>query len=148
MAQEEVDAVLDTNVLLSGLLFASSMGREILQLAERRRFSLILPEVVCREVEAVVARDFPSHLLLVARWLSGAGLRTPLPSARQVHRALQYVTDPKDAPLLASVLLVQPDYFVTNDIAHFHTDKIKRLLAGRGIQVRTPYGFLRDLGYR
>ncbi len=58
------------------------------------------------------------------------------------------MTDPKDAPLLASVVQAQPDYFVTNDIAHFHTDTIKRLLGERGVKLRTPYGFLRDLGRR
>lgn len=146
MAQEEV--ILDTNVLIAGLLFTSSMGREILELAEAGHFVLVLPEVVRREVEAVIARDFPSHLSALAGWLRRAWQVTPLPSLHQIQEALRYVADPKDAPLLASVVQVQPDYFVTNDIAHFHTDKIKRLLVRQGIQLRTPYGFLKDLGRR
>ncbi|MCS7198656.1 MAG: PIN domain-containing protein [Candidatus Bipolaricaulota bacterium] len=139
---------MDTNVLIAGLLFASGMGREILELAEGGEFVLLLPEVVRREVEAVIARDFPDHLASLGRWLQGAWRVTPMPSVHQVRQALRYVTDPKDAPLLASVLQAQPDYFVTNDIAHFHTALIKRLLRERGIELRTPYGFLKALGRR
>lgn len=142
------EVILDTNVFIAGLLFPQSMGREILELAEAGQFRLVLPEIVRREIEAVIMRDFPGHWQALGDWLRGTWRGTPLPSARHVQDALRYVTDPKDAPFLASVLLAQPDYFVTNDITHFHTDKIKRLLERRGIKVRTPYGFLRDLGRR
>jgi len=140
--------IIDTNTLVAAIVFPESMGREIIKSAEEDQFLLILPEYIRKEVQEVIKRDFPSFSGSVSKYLSIAHESAKLPSLESIKRCLAYIADEKDAPILASVIEAKPNYFVTADIEHFHTDKIKTFLEEQGTQIRSPYGFLKEYGKR
>ncbi len=145
---DQISAILDTNVWIAGLVFPRSMGSEILKLAERKRFQLWLPRVVRAEIEEVLKRDFPGFQGDITAAFGFAKELPTLPGTEHLAQVLQVVQDPKDAPILATVLEHEPDFFVTADIDHLHTLSVKKLLESRNIRLKTPYGFLKVLGKR
>ena len=53
-----------------------------------------------------------------------------IPRAKYNHKlkdAESMITHKKDVPILAAILYVKPDYFLTGD-AHFFTDKVKSVV--------------------
>ncbi|MEM3004027.1 MAG: putative toxin-antitoxin system toxin component, PIN family [Candidatus Bathyarchaeia archaeon] len=119
MRKPKPKVLIDTNILISGLVFLRGNEHKILKLAEERKIILVIPEFVLEEGRLVLARNFPSHEALLDASL-----------ARMEHTVLPWkgigklssvceekVRDRKDAPLLASVIAVKPDFTVTGDVA-------------------------------
>jgi predicted nucleic acid-binding protein len=53
--------------------------------------------------------------------------------------AEQLISHKKDVPILAAVLTVRPDYFLTGDL-HFFSEKVKKV-----INVKTTKEFLAEI---
>ena len=109
--------LLDTNILVSGLVFRRGNEHKLLQLVEDGKLHLILPDYVVAEAKRVLATKFPGYEGLLDIFLIRVGYRfvaweetIPL-----VSDASLKVRDVKDAVILASILVVDPDYFVTGD---------------------------------
>ncbi len=109
--------LIDTNILVSGLVFLEGNEHRILKLAEDRTIILVLPEFVLKEARAVLGRRFPGHEMLLDAFL----LRTEhiiIPWSR-IERDIplhqKEVRDGKDAAVLTSTILAKPNFAVTGD---------------------------------
>jgi putative PIN family toxin of toxin-antitoxin system len=109
--------LLDTNILVSGLIFRRGNEHKLLQLVEDGKLHLILPDFVVAEAKRVLAAKFSGYEGLLDIFLAGVGYRVVAWEETRPHLsvALVKVRDVKDAVVLASVLAVDPDYFVTGD---------------------------------
>ncbi len=109
--------LMDTNTLVSGLVFGRGNEHKLLQLVENGEITLILPDYVVVEAKRVLAAKFPGYEGLLDVFLANVGHRTVTweETGPQLPAARLKVRDVKDAVVLASVLAVDPDYFVTGD---------------------------------
>ncbi|MDA8325610.1 MAG: putative toxin-antitoxin system toxin component, PIN family [Nitrospiraceae bacterium] len=131
---------LDTNILLSGLFFEGNESR-ILDLVE---LDIMTSEDVVDELRIIVKKKLK---YLKNRTLEIALAETEkaltdievIPRAKYNHKlkdAESLITHKKDVPILATVLYVKPDYFLTGD-AHFFADKVRNI-----VNVSTAKDFL------
>ena len=119
---------LDTNILLSGLFFEGNESR-ILDLVE---LDIVTSEDVVEELRMIVKKKLKylkNRTLEIALAETEKALTdiTVIPRAKYNHKlkdAESLITHKKDVPILAAVLYVKPDYFLTGD-THFFTDKVK-----------------------
>lgn len=120
----------DTNILLSGIFFDGNESR-ILDLVE---IDLVTSEDVVDELRRIVKkklkylkeRTFEIALAETEKALTDISI---IPRSKYNHKskdAESLITHKKDIPILAAVLYVKPDYFLTGD-AHFFTGKIKSI---------------------
>ena len=57
--------LIDTNILVSGLVFTKGNEHKILRLAEGKEITLVLPEFVLKEARTVLSHRFPGHEILL-----------------------------------------------------------------------------------
>ena len=113
MAIERV--FLDTNVLLSGLIFRGNESK-LLEVALACEIRLVLADVVLAEARAVLKAKFPQHENVLDQFLKLLEYDgVPSPDAALVGKAKSVLRDPNDAPILASIFLSEPDFAVTGD---------------------------------
>ncbi len=116
-ARYQLTVLIDTNILVSGLVFPKGNEHKILKLAEDKRITLILPEFVLEEARAVLGGRFPGHELLLDAFLLRAEHRVvPWRRIEQdipLHRG--EVRDTKDAAVLTSTISTKPSFAVTGD---------------------------------
>lgn len=112
-----VDRVfLDTNVLISGLIFRSGNEAALLELADQGLVDVVLSTRVISEAQNVFADKFAERVLVLADFLSGARYElAPEPSEADLELAGRLVHDPNDVAILASILLTRPDFALTGD---------------------------------
>lgn len=105
-------AVLDTNVLISGLLFPKSLPSILLDAAVDTRFESILSDYILEEVEQVLSR------------IPGVSVTTRHAALRSLVEVSRIVTpveggwkvrDPNDRPILGTAVAGRADYLVTGD---------------------------------
>ena len=109
--------LLDTNILISGLVFSKGNEHIILKMAEEGEITLVLPEFVRKEAERVLAERFAGYEALLDVFLSRLSytfvgwddLEGLLP------RCFGRVRDRKDVPFLAAILVSRPEFAVTGD---------------------------------
>ena len=119
MPRPKPKVLIDTNILISGLVFLKGNEHRILKLAEERKIVLVLPEFVLEEGRLVLARSFLGHEALLDAFLTRVEYAV-LPWKEIGQSASAYekkVRDKKDAPILASVIAAKPDFIVTGDVA-------------------------------
>jgi uncharacterized protein len=134
--------ILDTNVLLSGLLITHGPPAKLIDAWERKRFTLVACDALITELRDVAARPFfKARLRTSAAELLAAGLRdfsffcrdlTPGPTA----------PDPKDSFLLALAEAGEAEFLVTGDKALL---ALKRHKSTRIITPAAMIERLRDL---
>ena len=109
--------LLDTNILVSGLVFRRGNEHKILQLVEDGTLTLFLPDYVVAEAKRVLAAKFSGYEGLLDVFLARVGYRVVVWEETRLlmSAASLKVRDVNDAVVLASVLAVEPDYFVTGD---------------------------------
>ena len=107
--------ILDTNVLLSGLLISHGAPAKLLDAWERKLFTLVACDALIAELRDVAGRPFfKARLRASATELLAAGLRDfslfcqDLPSG-------PIAPDPKDSYLLALAEASEAEYLVTGD---------------------------------
>ncbi len=121
---------LDTNILLSGIFFGGNESK-ILDLTE---VDLVTSEDVVDELRKVVRkklkylkeRTFEIALAETEKAMSDIVIVQRTKYSHKLKEAGMIMTHKKDVPILAAVLHIKPDYFLTGD-AHFFTDRIKNL---------------------
>lgn len=118
MPRPKPRVLLDTNVLVSGLVFLKGKEHKILKLAEQGEIVLVLPEFVLEEALVVLARTFRGYENVLDTFLSRIEHRIPSwkDFGRLVPTCVSRVRDKKDAPLFASVIAAKPDFTVTGDV--------------------------------
>jgi len=109
--------LLDSNILISGLVFSKGNEHIVLRMAEEGEITLVLPEFVREEAERVLAERFAGYEALLNVFLSRLSytfvgwneLEGLLP------RCLGRVRDRKDVPVLAVILASRPEFVITGD---------------------------------
>ena len=140
MSQPRV--LLDTNVLISGLVFAGGNEHRVLEAAERGEIWLVLPEFVLEETRRVLGDKFSGYEGLLDVFLSRLeydevpweAIEEVLPSCRGAIR------DAKDVPILASIIVEAPGFVVTGDAAL--RDDLSRCERFSGVRVLSSAQFL------
>lgn len=105
--------MLDTNVLLSALLFPSERMNRMLQcIFERHR--LVLSSFVVEELAFVVQRKFPAKAKAVDALLAGMSFELVY-TPKELEPGLFEIRDPKDYPVLYTAIIEDVDVLVTGD---------------------------------
>lgn len=119
--------MLDTNVLISGMVFHGP-ERRLLDTILKNDHVLVLCEQAEREAETVLLRKFSVSERFLQNFLRLFRVeRVSLPSLAEIERVRGLIRDPKDAPILAAAIIARPDLFVTGD-KDSHTPEIKKLI--------------------
>lgn len=114
---EKARVLLDTNILISGLIFTKGNEHKILRLIEDRYITLVLPETVFIEARKVLMEKFPGFEGLLDLFLGKIKFETvPLTHILStLDTYMDKVKDSKDAPIYAAIALSKPDHAVTGD---------------------------------
>ena len=121
-----VDRVfLDTNVLISGLIFRTGNEAALLELADQGLVDLVLSKRVISEAQDVFADKFAERVQILKDFLSDARYElAPEPGESDLEVAARLVRDPDDVIILASILASKPDFSISGD-KDLLTDEIK-----------------------
>lgn len=114
---EKVRVLLDTNIIISGLVFTKGNEHRILRLIEDRRITLVLPETVLMEAKKVLTEKFPGFERLLDLFLGRIEIEN-VPLSHILSTLENYVDkvrDSKDTPIYAAIALARPDRVVTGD---------------------------------
>lgn len=130
---------IDSNILFSAIAFPGSTARRVVERIFQTG-TLVVCSYSIDEIKMVFARKLPHKLDVWEEFLKTAPFELVDTPSNLKEQELPYIRDEKDIPILASVLLSQPDCFVTGD-KDFHTDEIKKR-----IKVLTPAEFLLEFG--
>ena len=107
--------LIDTNVLLSGLIWDGNEAR-LLELSACGAIHLLIPEFVLGEARRVLERKFPAHAGLLDSAVAALDYEIlPRPADECLAMARQTLRDVNDAEVLASIVESQPDFAVTGD---------------------------------
>ena len=128
---------LDTNILISGIFFEGNESK-ILDMTE---IHLVTCEDVVDELRKVTIKKLkylgerPLEIALseLERALSDFEI---IPRSKYIKKfkiADQLINHKKDVPILAAVLAVTPDYFLSGD-SHFFTEKIKNVINVKSVK--------------
>ena len=127
--------VLDTNVLVSALLFPGSKPDQILQLARRGELTLLLSPFILEEARRVLTQAF--HLLPA----TVAGFLQTLERCAEIVHPVEplHVVTAKDSDnrILECAMAGQADVLITGDITH-----LIPLQTIGSTQITTPAAFL------
>ena len=106
--------LLDTNILVSGLVFAKGNEHEILRLVEDRRVTAVLAETVLIEAKQVLNEKFPGFERLLDLFPGGVEFETVSLSEilPVIDACRNKVADGKDAPIYAAVAITKPDCII------------------------------------
>ncbi len=123
---------LDTNILLSGIFFEGNESK-ILDLVE---INFITSEDVVEELYKVVKkklkylkeRSLEIALSETERALSDVIVIQRSKYLKKLKEAEYLISHKKDVPILAAVLAIKPDYFLTGD-THFFTAKVRDVIS-------------------
>ena len=106
--------MLDTNVLISAIIFRSPTLSGVVEIASRPGNRLLLPTFVLDESREVVSRKWPGRRAAFERFVSALSfdvVTTPQDSSED----LPYIRDPDDYPVLLSALTGCANVLVTGD---------------------------------
>jgi predicted nucleic acid-binding protein len=140
---QEVKIFIDTNILISGIFFTGNESR----LLSLPGIELFTSDVAVMELKEVVARKFAS-LKVESKRIAFQEVEKALGDIRIIGRkesmkylmeATKLVNEKNDREILAAVLSVKPDYFITGD-KHFHTDMVNQQ-----VRVKHTNDVLREL---
>ena len=138
-----ISAVLDANILVSGILVPAVIPARILLAAFAGVFSCFASEVIVREVLTTIGRDRvrhryrvePARISQVQQFLESRAVLVPITAdIRGV------ASHPEDDLILATAVSAQADYLVTGD------RQLLVLGQSQGVQIVTPRAFATILG--
>lgn len=125
--------MLDTNVILSALLFSSKRMKEMLTVISMRH-TLVLSSFVVEELHEVIRRKFPAKEIIIDTLLSKMGYELVYtPQHMEPH--LFSIRDDKDYPVLYTAIVEGVDILITGD-KDFADVEIEKP------EILTPAGFL------
>jgi putative PIN family toxin of toxin-antitoxin system len=129
--------VLDTNVVVSGLLNETGKPAKVLDLALEGRFQLAYDDRILGEYEDVLARpELHIHLARAQAIISYLELAGQFVSASPLSG--EGFSDPDDLPFAEVFITANADALVTGNLRHFAP------LAEKGSAVFSPSSFLEN----
>jgi len=113
-----VRVVLDTNVLLSGLMYPSSTPGRIVSAWRQSRFELVMSREQLAEIARVLTYPRIHRILRwnrdrIERFLKQIYLRSVVVGIEETE--IEVPTDSDDSPTLQSFIAAQADWLVTGD---------------------------------
>ena len=129
-------AVLDTNVLVSGLIRPNSIPGKLLKQIESGEIQLVVDERVIKEFSEVLIRPKFSKYFTVERALELLGLILDEATIVQCEIEVADLPDEKDIPFLETAFIASVP-LVTGNLKHFPTGK------RQGVEVLSPSEFLK-----
>lgn len=105
--------ILDTNILISMLLFPNEQFRKLLDYITRNH-KLVLSSFIIDELTAVVARKFPKKRYAVDSFLSDLSYELVY-TPRHMPGNLFDIRDINDYPVLYTAIIENIDIFITGD---------------------------------
>lgn len=138
---------LDANIIISGTFFVGNESR-ILSLGD---IDLMTSDLVVEEVKEVVARKFKSlrvesrriGLVEVERtFIDFDKIVDESEYSSKIPEAKEIVHKKKDSKILAAVLALKPDYFITGDDDFFIPEVQQRVPVMRTKEFLEKYGIL------
>ena len=138
---------LDANIIISGTFFVGNESR-ILSLGD---IELMTSDLVVEEVKEVVARKFKSlrvenqriGLVEVERsFFDFDKIVDETEYSSKIPEAKKIVHKEKDSKILAAVLALKPDYFITGDEDFFIPEVQRRVPVMRTKEFLKKYGIL------
>jgi putative PIN family toxin of toxin-antitoxin system len=142
-------AVLDTSVLVAGILRPAGPSGQVLGAFQRGLFTHITSSAILDEMVDVLARTKIQRSTDLSRQ-DIANLRVAI-QQRAENAAGEYTdmdvvaSDPKDNPVVATALEMQAQYVVTLDAADLLRLKVFLVSGHRPVQIESPMGFLKLL---
>lgn len=119
----------DTNILISGIFFegneSSILDMVELDLTTSEDVVIELQRVVKKKLKYLKERTFEIALAETEKALTDIIVIPRTKYNNKLREAEFLIRHKKDIPILAAVLYVRPDYFLTGD-AHFFVDSIKK----------------------
>lgn len=109
--------LLDTNTLISGLVFTKGNEHGILRLVEDKRITLVLSETVLIEAKKVLEEKFLGFEELLDVFLNRINfeeVRIIKIQSRMANDSGK-VRDKKDVPIYSAVAFSKPDYVISGD---------------------------------
>lgn len=121
----------DTNILLSGIFFEGNES-SILDMVELDLITcedavVELQRVVRKKLKYVKERTFEIALAETEKALTDIAIIPRIKYSHKIKEAEFLIKHKKDIPILAAVLFVKPDYFLTGD-AHFFAENFKSIV--------------------
>ena len=111
--------LLDTNIIVSGLVFKGGNEYHLLRLAAEGRFVLVLPEFVVWESERILRTRFGGFEALFSLFVDKVPYVEKVSFDSLDDLVDEYsgvLRDEDDLPILVSVVQVCPDFVVTGDL--------------------------------
>ncbi len=119
--------MLDTNVIISGIAFTGN-ERELLDIIYRKNAALVLSKFVELETRIVLKIKFPGKEQTFQDFLNLVQSELiDFPSNEKVKEAESIIRNQNDTVVLAAVLEVKPDIFVSGNL-DFHTSEIASII--------------------
>lgn len=106
--------MIDTNVLLSSIIFRSSNTVSVIRASTQGPHELLLSTFVIEEARAVVARKWPKRREALEQYLLQLSFET-IVTPLTPEPGLFEIRDPNDYPVLYSAIIGVADVFVTGD---------------------------------
>lgn len=132
-------AVLDTNVLASGLLVRAEVPRELLLLWTYGMFELILSQHILAELERTLQKPYFRRRLTPAQLAADLDLLRREGTLVSITTVVQNVAShPQDDEVLATAISAPADYLVTGDT------RLRQIGIYEGVGLLTPREF-RDI---
>ena len=113
-------AVIDTNLIISGLIFSESLPGRLLETWQKNSFDLAVSDNLLAEIKEVLKRDyFKKNYRLnedtVALFITVFELTVELINPIPEENLPVHCRDPKDDMLLALSLTANEDFLITGD---------------------------------
>lgn len=130
---------LDTNVLLSAILFPKGAASRFLMVATERR-TILLGSYVIDELRSVFERKFPEHQHDLESFLEGLSY-VPVPEPADPDDVETIgLRDRKDEPIVASALAGNADTLVTGD------KDLLEIMGKTGLTIQSIREFMEEHG--
>ncbi len=135
---------LDANVYFAGFFSKEGASSVILELAHRKKITIVSSRLVLREADRNLRRKTdPKTLKSFHRYLQQVKIYVvPTPEDSALQRYESHI-HPKDVPVLAATVESRADYLITLDRKHFFTSQVS--FFSKKVKVLTPGDFLKKL---
>ena len=108
--------MIDTNVIISAVLFPGGTAHQAFVKAASPPFEPIISDYVLQEIDRKIHEKFSHKAAAFHQFLSVISLTFPtVPTPTLVYPDESQIRDPKDRPVLRSALAYQADYLLTGD---------------------------------
>lgn len=117
---------LDTNVLISGLIFRRGNEAALLEMAGQGLVQIVLSSWVIKEAREVFEDKFTERMHVLEDFLAAANYQiAPEPGESDLRTAAGLVRDPDDVPVLAAALASNSDVVLSGD-KHLLADAVRQ----------------------